>query len=255
MADQFMYRTLGGASYPTQGTDVTSEQLYSVFDPSRDVFLALFEAAINYELGHATGSVDSASPWGVARVGTKLASSQPVADTYHEIPTKEVLRRADIRFPLLSIGRTGGEFGEETLAIEADTGRWQLDYNLGPLKTEDVRRLGGALNAARNIIQLVVRQGCHAAYAFGARQFGSFKSVRLVNYTMGPADFGERGEGLIFHALSMTIETVEQDGDVEGAHPNYDGATVAIGVEGNGGVLPDVIIGRTEVPVEAPDLL
>ncbi len=249
-----LYEFFGDANYPA--TDVVNEQLYSSFDPGRDILLGLFAAAINQELGGSTTDVLTTSRWGIARVGTRYELTLPVADTYYEVPDKETLRKADLAFPFLALGRTDGEPGEQTLQIENDTCRWSLDYVLGPLKEEDKRRLGGVLKGVRDIIQLCIRRRGHPAYDDGALQFfegtGGFSSIRAINYQMGPAEFGERGAGLIFHALHMTLETVEVEGAQEDSVTPFEGVSITIGAGGPGGVLPDLIEARTEIPVQDP---
>lgn len=257
MADH-LYQTFGDATFPTTSADVENGQLFSAFDPGRDILLALFRAAINFELGHAVDAVDPTSPWGVATATTKYANGFPVADTYYEVPDKETLGKADIAFPFLALGRTDGEVGEETLQIENDTCRWSFDFVLGPLSEPDKRRLAGVLKAVRDVVQLCIRRRGHPSYNDGALQFtstrGGFSSIRIVNYAMGPAEFGERGSGLIFHALHMTLETVELDGFVEGEATPFEGVSLSIGIGDDGGVLPEVIEARTEVPLP-PELL
>lgn len=256
-----LYKKFGDAQYPTAGAEITADggHLYDAFDPARNTLLGLFTAAINYELAGSTSAVDSTSPWGVAAAGTKYESTLPVADTYFEVPDREVLKKANVAFPFLALARTDGETEAFTLYHEQDTCRWSLDYVLGEMDEPTKRRLGGSLKAVRDIIQTCLRDGKHPEYQGGAVQLGDgrggLKTMRIVTYQMGPATTGEQGDGLILYALHMTLESTEIDGDIAGTIPPLDGVNVSIGVGDEGGILKDVVTLRTEVPVQNPDLL
>ena len=238
------YLATGGIQHPTEATDVENGQLYSVGDPARDTLIALFSAAINAELGAA---------WNSARTGTALSASAPVADTSYTAPRRSVLRESGYQFPLLAVYRTGEApwswFG---LDVRQRRQRWGVDYILGPLKAEDERRLGGALNWVAAVVDQAIEQRGHPAYEDGDVQFygadiptvwrpGTLASVSLISSQEGVASFGQDGEGVEFLACSMVLESTEFDGvDCEVAAA-FSGLNVSIDITGDGGTLPDAI--------------
>lgn len=253
----FLYQSLGDVEFPVFGEDVQNNQLYSVLDPGRDILLALFKSAINFELAHSTTTVGPQSVWAKGRPGTVLADRMPVEDTYYEVPSREVLQRTDLTFPWLAIYRTSSESVEYTLELEGETCVWGLDYVLGPLSVGDVRRIGATLEGVKRIIRTTMRKRGHASYQSGALQFfpgrGGFSSIRSIDTATGPAEFGEQGEGLIFHALHMNMETVELTAVVADEAPALEGVSVSMGVGGDDGIKKDAIEIRTEVEIQRPD--
>lgn len=271
MASNFLFQTLGDVGFPTDGADVEDGQLFSVLDPARDRMIALFKAAINYELAHSTTVVSPTSPWGVATAGTVYETRMPVDDTYYEVPDRETLRKGDYRFPFLALYRTElTEVVERTLSIEGQRWRWGLHYCIGELGIANERKLSAVLSAVPKIVQLVIRNNGHPAYADvrtidGVEQqvaqffatSGGLAEVRLVGAVIGPASYGEQGQGLVLHAAQLTLETLELDGFVEddvGAAdaPIFEGATFHVNSAATEGVHADTAVIRTEVPVEDP---
>lgn len=250
----FLFRTHGAVGFPVIEGDVDDGQLYSALDPARDRMLALFKVAINYELAHSTTAVVSTSPWGVAVAGTALDDGRlPVADTFYEPPGRTTVQ-ADLKYPLLALWREGGEHVEHTLAIEGMQSRWQLHYILGPLKVEDERRLAAAIVGALRVVQLTIAMQGHPAYQDGDPQFfagvGGLASVKLSSHTVGPASYGEQDSGMVFQSAQMLIETLELDGWADGYAADFEGVTFKLGVGGSDGVRPEVVIARTEVPLQ-----
>lgn len=252
-----LWQSNGDVAFPTYGDDVADEQLFSVFDPGRDRLLALFKAAICWEFGRSTSSVESDSPWGIARVGTKLASALPVADTLYRMPTRAFLRETKVAYPLLALYRMQATHDEATLHYDRIACTWGFDYILGPLSADDERRLMGALNAVRMLIPVVIRGRGHPAFESGALQFGQgngrFSSIRVTTSAEGPATFGQDGEGVEFPAIHLELETTELD-DADGEHQGapLEGATFTFGVGGSEDAEPELIIARTEPELMNP---
>ena len=248
-----LYRYFGGVSYPVDGAEVENTNLFSVTDPGRDKLIALFKSAINYELAGSTTVVQASSAWAKVTPSTVLSLAMPVADTTYDMPRRSVLRETKLTYPLLALYRTTATHDEFTLAQERVTQNWGLDYILGPLSVADFRRLGGALNAARSIIQLCIRRRGHPSYESGALQFGpdkgNFSTIKAVESQEGPAAYGQENEGMEFCALHMVLQTTELDGIVPGTVPEFDGLTATLGVGGQQDILPDVIVANTSVPL------
>lgn len=255
----FLYRKLGALESPVQG-DATTTTLVSL-DPGRDQLLSFFKDVLNAELGHSTSDVLDTSIWYYARQGTALAGRMPVADVLPEVPDRETLRQLDLTFPWLSVYRTTSEELQHTLYHESTVQQWGLDYVLGPLSAPDVRRLRDVLEAAKKFIRLAIKARAHAAHQDGALQFfegsGSFSSIRVVSTAQGAAEFGQQGEGLIFHSLHMDLETVELDGDAAGAPAPgaapFEGVSMNVHVGGGEqGVKRDALELRTEPVIQNP---
>jgi hypothetical protein len=246
----FFFR-YGDLDLPTDSADVPDQFLYQAFDPGRDALAALFKNAINAEAALVTsGSPSPTSAWCVARGETTLRDVLPVADTFYEMPTPDLMRESAFNFPLLCVYREGGTDDERTLARDRTTTRWGVDYILPPMGLDDLRRLGGILIAAHHIINLCVRQASHPSHENGATQFGPgkghFARVETGEWKIGPATFG--GEVPVpYRALHMTLITKELTvEDVEDATP-FEGADISIGVGTKGDILPDLVQASTDV--------
>lgn len=252
----FLFSGFGAYASPIFGADVEDEQLYSVCDPVRDRLLGLFSAAINYELGHATGRVKSTSPWAVVRVGTALVDKLPVADTLAENPDRKLMMEAKFLFPLLALYRGAEEDEEFTLDDDLIRCTWGLHYILGPLSPEDGRRLKGALVLAHRLVSNVIEWRGHPAYEGGADQFnedtGGLNSIKVVGCAYEPEAFG--GDGPQFCAAHMTLETTElSTGELEGAFSaDFEGVSISGGIGGPDGIMPARINVDTSVPQQAP---
>lgn len=246
MSNDFLFYKLGEVQLPVYAEDVPDGHLYQAFDPGRDKLLALFKTAINQELAHSTSSSpESTSSWYIARVGTPLADKMPVEDTLFEAPTPDILRETELSFPILCLYREESQNVDFTLARTAVRTSWGLDYILPPLGVDNLRRLGGALNAVKTIIELVSHVGYHPAYEGGVRQFGGdyghFDKLAIESHKFGAASFGPDGEGTPYRMLQMklvTIELSDVDPDLEG---DLEAVDVAIGVGGFEGVKPNII--------------
>jgi hypothetical protein len=258
----FLYESFGGFSSPTDGTDVQNAQLFSVFDPVRDRLASLFRVAINQEIAGDPDTVQTGSPWAVARAGTSLAAVRPVEDTLYQQPTKAILREAKFAYPLLAVYRQTEEDDEHSLYVEKTVCTWGIDYVLGPLTPEDYRKLAGALVAVRRIIRLCIRLRGHPAYESGVIQFGADRGdlmrIRMRRSVEGAASYGDEDEGNVFYATHIEVDTEEREGvarDADGhptTYPEFDGASVNIGVGDGNEILPDVIQARTEVEFQDP---
>lgn len=252
----YLFDNFGDVSFPTLGSDVDDTQLFSVFDPARDRLLSLFKTAINVELARSTTIIATDSPWYAVTPNTSLDGKMPVVDTFYKMPSRAAFRETKLDYPLLALYRVKTTAEEHTLSYEKQTCSWGLDYILGPLKEDEYRRVGGALEAVKKIVHLVIKKRGHPEFESGALQFfpgvGGLAAMRVVEAVEGPAEFGEEGEGLEFMALHMELESVEHEHQQDDAYPDFEGATIHMGVGGENDAAPDVIIARTEVPQQPP---
>ena len=237
-----LYRSVGELALPVVAGDVVNGQLFSCLDPAADMLIGLFSTAINAELTEV---------WNVARVGTALATKAPVQDTLYQLPDKALLREAKLAFPLLAVSREEGEFNEHTLDQDEEKTKWSIEYILGPLTPEDYRKLAAIMNGVRTTVLLCIRQRTHPAYRGGELQFfpgrGHFASVWLKTYKQGAAQWGPEGEGQIVYCLSMVLETTEHEYGADGTDPPFGGASMSVGMGGDGGVIPDETAVMTEL--------
>jgi len=241
-----LYYHLGDVELPANASDMPDGVLYQAFDPARDTLLALFRTAINMEVAHTVnGTPPVTSPWYVARANTKLQNSLPVADVFWESPAPDIMRETRLLFPLLCLYR------EESKSLEVTMGRdgiqtiWGLDYILPPLGVDELRRVGGVLNAVRTIVDLVIRDSGHPAYNGGELQFddgrGRFSRIEVNSSKVGAAAFSPDKESAIYRMLHMQLTTLELTDEVEGVIGEFDGLSGTVGVGGFEGVLPDLI--------------
>ena len=241
----FLFQGYGDVVSPVSALSVGDNLLAGAFDPGAEKLREFIAAVIVAELTPA---------WSIARVGTALESREPIADTLWRAPTKAALRAQSIPFPALFVERTQQTHEELTLVVEQITTTWAVDYLLGPLTEADLRRLGGALNAVLGFVKLAIRQRHHPAYDNDRIQFGpgygGFNTVRVVSSQMGPAEFGERGEGLEFHALHIDIETTETDRYADGVSGAFDGFTFTGPVGDATQISPVTLVGKSDVPVQ-----
>jgi len=246
-----LYSNFGGASFPITSADVQNTNLFSVTDPGRDNMIALFKAAINMEFAQSLTVIEPTSAWSVVTPSTRLSGAMPVSDTTYDPPRRSVLRETKLTYPLLALYRTTAIHDDFTLARERITQTWGFDYILGPLSVADFRRLGGALNGVKDIIQLCIRRRGHPAYKDGALQFGpgegNFSTVQITQSSEGPANYGQENEGMEFHALHMDLKTTELDGADADTVPDFEGSSIVLGVGGEDEVLPEVVDALTEV--------
>lgn len=251
-----LFDTFGDLGFPLADTDVTDTNLFSAVDPVRDRMLSLFKTAINIELALSTTVTETNSAWFVVTPDTPLAGKLPVEDTFYKMPSRAAFRETALTYPLLALYRMKSMHEEHTLNYEKEIQTWGLDYILGPLKEDDFRRVGGALNAVKKIIHAVIKRRAHPEFEGGAVQFfatvGGLAKIRIVETTEGPAEYGQEGEGLEFMSLHMELETEEHEHQKDGANPDFDGATITIGVGEEQTAVPDLIVVRTEVPQQSP---
>lgn len=242
----FLYFHLGDTEFPAQLEDMPDGVLYQAFDPARDMLLDLFKTAINQEVAHSTsGTPATTSPWHVATAPTKLAGVMPVADVFWETPSPDIMRETQFKFPLLCLYREESRSMEQTLARDCIRTTWGLDYILPPLSVDDLRRIGGVMNAARMIVDLVVREGGHPAYNSGTLQFdegrGRFSRIEVENTKVGAATFSQQPDSAIYRMLHVQLATIELTDQVEGIVGDFDGFSATVGVGGYEGVVPDLI--------------
>jgi hypothetical protein len=248
--DHFFSR-VGAVSFPVEGDQVTDEQLFSVLDPLRDRLLRFFRATINQELGQGIGTVEPTSVWAACRTSTKFADRLPVEDTLFVEPTPDMMTSSEFGFPLLAVFRRGSNDDEWSIDIERINSRWGINYIVGPLDPADQRRMGAAVHGAHMVILQALRAGRHPAYQGGAHQFPEAElwKLRIEGTDVGPATFGERDKGQIFHMLELRLvgeELVNFDTTV---YPAREGVDLNVGIGSDDGILADVMQASSDVPL------
>lgn len=232
---QSLFHRVGATEF--DGTANGFSETLEPLDPGRDILLGLFEQAITSELG---------SRWDAVKTGTQLASADVVQMTLPFRPDQGVMRQLRTEFPLLAVYRTGtATIEEHTLAIDKLTQPWQAVYVLGPLPIEDVRKLGDVLQAVAKVVRLTVERRGHPDFDGGALQFypdkGAFGSCRVTGYEVGQAQFASGDDAPTYWMAQVNLETIEFVHPLDGFATDFEGASYGIGVEGDGGVLPDLI--------------
>lgn len=241
-----LFRHFGALTLPVEAADVSSAATLTALDPGRDILLGLFKQAIISELGAA---------WDQVKPGTALQTAAIVEQTLPFDPHPQLARQVQLRFPLLAVYRTGdGQFAEHTLVWDKLTQQWGVDYVLGPLAVEDLRKLGDALPAVAKVIALAIQKRGHPDYDGGAVQFfddaGRFASVRAVSYKTGPALFAPGDDSPVYYAMSMTLETTEMVADRDGFATDLEGASFSFGLGDGAELLPNAVEADTDAIVQ-----
>jgi hypothetical protein len=243
------FSRVGAVVFPVEGDQVTDEQLFSVLDPLRDRLLQFFRAAINKELGQGIDTVEPTSAWAACRTGTKFAGALPVADTIYTQPTPEMVLASKYLFPLLAVYREGSADDEFTIDTERIGSRWGVDYIVGPLDSADHRRMSAAVHGAHMVILQALRAGRHPAYQNGEHQFPEDEiwKLRAVRSDVGPATFGERDRGQVFHALHIELAGEELVNFDTTVYPAHEGTDLNVGIGSDAGILADVMQASSDV--------
>lgn len=232
----------------------TGEQDLSSLDPARDILLDLFKAALIAEI---------TPRWADAVAGTPLRKSAPVETIFPEFPEQVFLQQQECKWPMLAVYRSDDAetFDQFTLWERRITAKWGVDYCLGPLELGNYIKLGSLLTLVPRIIDRVIEEGGHRAYATQAvgnstqakRVFGKFagccgfSAIRVVESRSGSAAFAQGGPK--YHCASVVLETVElEQSPSEGLAPRYQGSSVTLETGDPTGLAP-VIVADTAIPV------
>lgn len=240
-----LYRSFGGLTLPTTATDGTPS-LSATLDPARDVLLACFRQAVISELGAA---------WDAAAVGTPLDGKAVVQDMWPGAPSLEVIQQRKSGFPILFLARDGrGTIGDYSMWRKSLTQQWGLHYILSPLNIGDVRKLDGALIAVAKVVIATLSEQGHPDYESGSNilDLCSMSTATVLHVQHGAAQFEGDKDSPVYHAMSMTLETVELERLDEDAYPDFQGASFELGTGNADGVITGLIYARTEVPLQKP---
>jgi hypothetical protein len=246
-----LHQSMGAMSFPlSTGSD------FEDIDPAPDILLELFAAAINAEL---------LPRWSAAVASTPLWDSQPVQTKLPTLPDADALKQVAVKFPLRAVSRAETPVQTEEFSIDRskETWRWDVDYLLCPLTIGNKLALEPALTAVGRILNMVIREGGHRAYATQTAQgftqtknvFAAgdgccnFHSIRVVEYRVGAAALSEGGPK--YHACSMTLETVELSRASEAGFPaagSYSGTGLQLRTGTEQG-LKTVVVADSAVPL------
>lgn len=210
-----MIGSVGGMTFPVSASAVTDS--LTPLDPSRHEMAGLLAAAINGELG---------APWAkiVATLPAThiLRGSKPVQDVAELEPDATVLGTRRNGWPLLAVYRQGkATVTWKFEARQTRTQRWNVDYILGPLALDDVRKVGDILTAAGSVVAYTLMHGFYgghpsasppvAAYGTGIPFAIPVSSVHMVGQT-GPGYAkaeGMGGEAKDYYGITFEVETTE----------------------------------------------
>lgn len=244
-ADSLVGR-IGSLTLPLRPVDYNGS--FVAADVARSRLLALFRTAITYELREvwsaATAKVDP------------LFNKQPVEDTLELEPTRQVMQDRKAGFPLLVLHRVGkGDWFEHTIDMDRRDQDWRLYYILPPLKTEDLRRVGDVCMIVPEVVRRTIRNHGHKAFEDGALQwFGDSSgigSIRLKSQNVGQGAFSEDDNAPQYLTVMMELATSEYSEDFpDDEFPEFDGTDYHVGLDGDGGVLPEFIEAFDDVPLE-----
>lgn len=207
-----MIGQLGGLVMPVAASSVSDS--LAVLDPARKELAGLCAAAINGELGAAWSKVVATLPPAHFLRGTK-----PVQDVQELDPDAAAFTQRKPGFPILCCYRQGRanytwKYNRQQTRIQ----RWNLDYILGPLAVDDVRRVGDVLTAASSVVAETLIHGFYPghpsasppvpAYGTGQPFAVSVAYVHMVEHT-GPGWGKAENSEKPYYGLTMSIETWE----------------------------------------------
>lgn len=246
-----LHRGFGKLTLPIP---VSTDADLADLDPARDILLDLFATALTAEL---------LPRWPYATEDTPLRMRDVVQTKFPEFPEQIFLQQAFTEWPMLAVYRSDNAetFDEHTLWEERVTCKWGVDYCLGALEVGNHVRLQSLLRRVPRIVESVIREGGHRAYAtqsnvnsvFARRVLGAgdgccgFSTIRVVESVSGPAAFAQGGPK--FHCASVVIETTELSTLNSGIAPMYTGSTVTLGTGDVSGLKP-IVVGDTAIPLK-----
>ena len=233
-----IFRRMGAARLPLEDADVSADKAF--VDQAADTLVNLFKAAIETELGTATGT-----PWYTVRTGTDLATKNPVEDTFLMPPTSPVMKERKTDFPALFVHRHGtAEYRERTMVLEERVQPWQMHYILGPLKVSDANKFLPVIShIVPTIVNEVIRRRGHPNFEAGAIQFvdgkGKLSTLMLQSHEFGPAIFAD-GDDSTYYACTLNLESTETDELIED-FADLEGFNACIGVGNFEEIVPALI--------------
>jgi hypothetical protein len=235
----------GGINFPLDPSLFDSGS-FVPFDPARSSMLALFKAAINYELRQVwpklTGKL------------TIISDTNPVETTLELEPTSYIMKQLGVKYPLLALHRVGDQvWSEHTLAADKCEQEWNLHYILPNLEIGDQRRIVDVFRIIPEIVRRVIRQRGHAAYENGSLQFFSDEggmglgNIKMTRAESGQSKFGDNGDGPIWNATTITLITTEYGTDSADEFGTFDGVDWGVGTSSNHGTIPDHVQGWVDL--------
>lgn len=233
----------GDISFPLHqnGIDGTFINL----DPARSRLLALFAAAINYELGTIwdKGIAGSASP---------LTGKRPVQSTFELDPVTHLTKQVKLDYPALCLHRVGEQsWSPHTMQVDKCEQEWNLHYILANLDVGDTRRFSDLLRVIPNIVLRVIKQRGHVAFEDGALQFfknkGGLGSIEMTKVESGQARFGGQVESPVWLATTITLKTIEYSTNSETEFGPLEGIDWNIGVGDSTGIIPNMIEAYSDI--------
>lgn len=224
-------------------------------DPAQTMFLALFRAAINAELGEA---------WqGIWQGDSKFLTKLPVESTFRTEPDLDNLRQTKQSWPILALYRSGEPTTDEfTLWQGRVTQSWRIEHVLGPVDVVSELKARPFLERERALITRVLSMGGHPVYAavdlmdhrrIPADVFApaGLSVIRAPRFQIGAASHA--GSDTKYFALGCSFETHELETGTLGVGRDFEGVSVSLGTGNGDGELPALVNFRTDVAPALPD--
>lgn len=197
---------LGGTRLPLPlpGPEALTDQ-----DPGRDRILAVVKAALLAEL---------AGRWPAAVDQTSLAGRLPVESAFPHEPTEEFIQTNKAKLPALFVySAPETTFSDHTLMEKQGTREIAVDYVLGPLKSDEMRRVGDVFRVFSALLSYIVEERGHEAFLAGpgnrprnvlTGDATGFSDLRLRSVATGKAKFSEDSP-TTYAAASATLAVQE----------------------------------------------
>jgi hypothetical protein len=197
----------GGTVFPL--TASTSNSLLLDADPAVYYTLSYLASVIQTYAGSRLAAEANAA-------GLTIATA--VAYQLPDEPTR-YLTEEQVKFPLLAVYRTRGDFADRTMTWRHDTGEWRVAYVLPPVTAGQRERLQPILHAVSAIVDNRLERQHDEGYLSDASWMGSsyanLETIRCTSYDIAA---WEDGGDLTFPALIMTLEVKERVAPIAAAY-------------------------------------
>lgn len=222
------YRQLfGPVGLPTVDGDVT--QGLHELDVTRSTLAAVVKQSLIDDLSAAWATTVATLP---AASHLRRSPTPSVVGTTMEVePTEKHLQQFKVEWPLLAVYRTGdSERVDLTLEVEADRQRWHIEWILGPLGLDDVRRIGDATKLVSKVIQRAIRRSWAAGLNDGALKLHDLGVVEAKVLRAQTGQLETESGGLLY-GVRIELEVTEQLRDDTTADDDLDAADFDVSLE------------------------
>ena len=226
----------------------------SDLDPAQTMFIGLFQAAINDELGAVWTQL-----WADK---SALVDGTPVGSTLLTEPDLDNLRQAKQKWPVFALYRAGEPVADDfTLWQGRVTQSWRIEHVLGPLEIVSEMKARALLERERSLITRILADGGHRSYSAVTLQDGrrvpaavfasaGISVVRSPRFQIGAASHA--GSDTKYFCLGCSFETHELE-QPESIGRDLAGVTVQVTSGNADGQIPNLMAFRTDVVPQQPD--